>query len=182
MKLLDMKFSLNRYSKVAVIGAGPSGLSAAKHVLAQGVENLVVYEKSDDIGGIWRYTEQASHSHATPMYQNLKINVPKECMGYIDMPLVGNRENSFVTHFEVQEYLHKYAEKFGLKDKIRLSSRVEKLTFNDPGWSITANNQTESFDYVIIANGHYTTPDFPQCFNNGQFRGQTIHASSYRKG
>ena len=77
---------LNKNSKVAIIGAGPSGLSAAKHILDQGIANLVVYEKANEIGGIWRYTS-SSEKHSTPMYKNLKINVPAECMGFIDMPL-----------------------------------------------------------------------------------------------
>ena len=65
---------LNKNSKVAIIGAGPSGLSAAKHILDQGIANLVVYEKANEIGGIWRYTSP-SEKHTTPMYKNLKINV-----------------------------------------------------------------------------------------------------------
>ena len=77
---------LNKNSKVAIIGAGPSGLSAAKHLLDQGITNLIIYEKSNKIGGVWRYTDP-SEKYATPMYRNLKINVPAECMGFIDMPL-----------------------------------------------------------------------------------------------
>lgn len=67
---------LNENSKVAIIGAGPAGLSAAKHLLAAGVSKVTIYEKSDEIGGVWRYTDTPDHPHATPVYDSLKINIP----------------------------------------------------------------------------------------------------------
>ena len=44
--------------KACVIGAGPSGITAAKNLLQVGIDDFVVYEKSDKIGGNWVYSEE----------------------------------------------------------------------------------------------------------------------------
>ncbi|MGH6631683.1 MAG: NAD(P)-binding protein, partial [Burkholderiales bacterium] len=49
--------------RIAVIGAGPSGIAAAKECIAQGLgDGLVVFEKSDRVGGNWVYRDQPGHS------------------------------------------------------------------------------------------------------------------------
>ena len=42
-------------AKVAVIGAGCSGLTAIKECRAAGLD-VICFEQNDDIGGLWRYT------------------------------------------------------------------------------------------------------------------------------
>lgn len=63
---------------VAVIGAGVSGLAGAKHLLAQGY-SVTVYEQSEQIGGIWKYTDQTGKDQYginvhTAMYQGLRYS------------------------------------------------------------------------------------------------------------
>ena len=176
-----MPSRLNQNSRVAIVGAGPCGLSAAKHILDQGVTNVTLYEKTNELGGVWRYNANAEDEHATPMYQNLKINVPAECMGFIDMPFTTKNGTSFCGHDEVLHYLKTYAETFKILEKIQFSTPVERVDFANDEWRITTTkNASHSFDFVVLANGHYSTPDIPPCFNGNVFEGEIIHASSYR--
>lgn len=46
--------------KIAVIGAGPSGLCCAKHALDYG-HDVIVYEQTSKIGGQWAYTDEVGH-------------------------------------------------------------------------------------------------------------------------
>lgn len=62
-------------SSCAIIGAGPSGLCAAKHALAHGY-NVTVYEQANQVGGTWIYTDRTGTDDyglpiATSMYKNL---------------------------------------------------------------------------------------------------------------
>jgi dimethylaniline monooxygenase (N-oxide forming) len=57
-------------TKVAIIGAGASGLASARRALEYGVE-IVVFEASDHIGGIWVYSEEPAGS-SSPIYDNLR--------------------------------------------------------------------------------------------------------------
>lgn len=61
---------------IAVIGAGAAGLASAKNALEQG-HNVVIYEKSGQIGGIWWYTEEIDEDEYgvpihTPMYHEMR--------------------------------------------------------------------------------------------------------------
>lgn len=61
---------------VAIIGAGASGLTSAKYALAHGY-NVTVYEQTEQIGGIWWYTDQTGkdkygNNIHSPMYQGLR--------------------------------------------------------------------------------------------------------------
>ena len=48
--------------KACIIGAGPSGITAAKNLIQVGITDFIVYEKSDKIGGNWVYSEEKGHS------------------------------------------------------------------------------------------------------------------------
>lgn len=62
--------------KIAVFGAGAAGLASAKNALEKG-HSVVVYEKTEALGGVWWYTDKINtdafgvevHS---PMYQGLR--------------------------------------------------------------------------------------------------------------
>lgn len=61
---------------IAIIGAGPGGLFSAKHSLAHG-HNVTVYEQSDEIGGVWVYTNETGKNKYglnihTAMYKGLR--------------------------------------------------------------------------------------------------------------
>lgn len=61
---------------IAVIGAGTGGLVSAKHSIAQG-HKVTVYEQSEQIGGIWHYTDKTGKDKYgikihSAMYQGLR--------------------------------------------------------------------------------------------------------------
>ena len=103
-------------------------------------------------------------------------------MGFTDFPLPSSN-GSFCGHREVFQYLKDYASKFRLIDKVRLSSNVDRVSFVDKKWHVTVNNnETATFDFVIVAIGRYATPDFPACFRvDHHFNGTIIPASQYRR-
>lgn len=75
----SVSFDTRSVSNVAVIGAGASGLVSTKHLAAKGF-NVRVYEQTDHIGGIWRYTEETGKDRYgldinSPMYQGLRYVV-----------------------------------------------------------------------------------------------------------
>lgn len=62
--------------EVAVIGAGTSGLTAAKYSIAQGYD-VTIYEQNEQLGGIWWYTDQTGTNQYgleihSPMYTKLR--------------------------------------------------------------------------------------------------------------
>lgn len=66
---------MNEPKRIVVVGAGPSGLCAAKHSISNGYD-VVVYEQTAQLGGTWVYTDRVGHDdHGLPihssMYQNM---------------------------------------------------------------------------------------------------------------
>ena len=101
-----------------VIGAGVAGIITARHLLDN--FNVTILEASSNIGGVWVYKKETG---STPMYRNLKTNLPKQVMRFqeLDHPVDAT---TFLTHKEVMAYLSHYCSKFGIWDKISFNDRV----------------------------------------------------------
>ena len=91
---------------------------------------------------------------------------------------------SFPGHRDVLNYLNKYAEHHNLIKFIDFENSV--ISVNQVGdsktkWTIeTERNESDEFDFVIVANGHYSRPYLPRIFENSSFEGQIIHSHVYR--
>ncbi|KAJ1349030.1 hypothetical protein KIN20_004472 [Parelaphostrongylus tenuis] len=175
--------------RVAVIGAGASGLPAIKSALEEECE-VVCFEMSDDIGGLWRFKPNACPGEGTVMRTTV-INTSKEMTAYSDFPPPDDTAN-FMHNTELLEYFHSYAKKFDLKKHIRFSHKVKSVTrherFVETGqWNVewldlkTNNSATEAFDGVMVCTGHHTDPYWPTPFpGQKSFKGNLVHSHDYK--
>ena len=88
-----------KINSVAIIGAGASGLVFASTLLKDSF-NVTVYEKKDEVGGVWNYCPGSS-----AMYSSLRTNLPKEIMAFHPQSPFPASDHSFLTNTEVQAYL-----------------------------------------------------------------------------
>jgi dimethylaniline monooxygenase (N-oxide forming) len=109
--------------RIAIIGAGESGLAAIKCCLDEGL-SPVCFERTDDIGGLWRYTEDVRDGQACVMKSTV-INTSKEMMCYSDFPIPRDYAN-YMHNSKVYQYFHMYADQFGLKEHIRFNIEVRE--------------------------------------------------------
>ena len=117
------------------------------------------------------------------MYQNLKINVPKESMGFPDFPFEKQGDPSFIGHEQVLGYLVTYAKMTKVLPHIKFNSKVISISRTVDGkWNIETNqHESFTFDFIIIANGHYSVPYIPEEFEKSPFQGEVIHSHFYRR-
>ena len=109
--------------RVAVIGAGASGLPAIKCCLDDGLEPIC-YERSGDIGGLWNYENSLEEGKGQAcVMKSTVINSSKEMMCYSDFPIPAEYPN-FMHNKLVLQYLHLYAEHFNLYPYIRFDTEV----------------------------------------------------------
>ena len=129
---------------MAIVGAGPSGLVAAKHALQAGFD-VAVFEASDDLGGQWHAT--AAHSGVWP---GMQTNTSRAMTAFSDF---GTRADYPLhpTAEQIHAYLRAYAEHFGVTDRIRLHTPVG-------GVSRARAIDGEPFDGVIVASGRFRKP------------------------
>ena len=160
---------------VCIIGAGSSGVTAAKALKEKGVE-FDCFEIGSNIGGMWRYENDNGMSSA---YRSLHIDTSRVNLGYSDFPIPEHYPD-FLSHFEVIDYLEAYAERFGVHSHITFNTTVENVTPNpDESWSVRlSTGEVRRYRAVIVANGHLWDPrkaEFP-----GEFHGDSIHSHHYR--
>nr|XP_057929032.1 flavin-containing monooxygenase 5-like isoform X2 [Doryrhamphus excisus] len=175
--------------KVAVIGAGLSGLTSIKACLEEGLDPTC-FESSHDIGGLWRFKEEPEPGRAN-IYQSVVINSSKEMMAFSDFPPPAHFPNN-MHHSEVMLYLRLYAQTFRLLQHIRLQTAVVSVRqtpdFATTGqWEVETEKrdgprQTHIFDAVMVCTGHYTTPHLPLKDFPGieSFEGKYFHSWEYR--
>ena len=150
-------------ARIAVIGAGPSGLLAAKHALSAGFEPTV-FEAGDDLGGQWH--TRAAHSG---VWAGMPTNTSRGMTAFADYP----PPTDWPLHpsaEQVHDYLRSYARHFAVTPTIRLNTPVRRLEL---GWRVDG----EPFDAVIIASGRFRKPRIAPELS--AFRGELLHAFDY---
>ncbi|XP_053667834.1 senecionine N-oxygenase-like [Anopheles marshallii] len=177
-----------------IIGAGPSGLCTAKHALTFDHNATVkVFEQSQKIGGLWAYSEKTGKDvnglDITCMYANLRTNLIKHGMGYPDYP-IDEQAGTFVTISDVIKQLEGYVDKFQLKKYIYFQHQVVRVVrnFESSQWNVLVKDLASDqftmhqFDFVLVCNGHYSSPIVPSFPGRSIFRGRQLHSKDYRRG
>ncbi|KAE8682598.1 putative flavin-containing monooxygenase 1 [Hibiscus syriacus] len=103
-------------SKIAIIGAGVSGISAAKQLSHH---NSVVFEASDSIGGVWK----------SCAYNSTKLQSARKDYEFSDFPWPNRDDPSFPTHVEIVDYSESYAKHFDVLKFVEFNSKVMELRF-----------------------------------------------------
>uniref|UniRef100_A0A4W3K2P6 Flavin-containing monooxygenase n=1 Tax=Callorhinchus milii TaxID=7868 RepID=A0A4W3K2P6_CALMI len=175
--------------RVAIIGAGNSGLTATKCCLDEGLEP-VCFERSDDVGGLWNYQDKATNQKAS-IYKSVIINTSKEMMCFSDFPIPAHYPN-YMHNSKIIEYFRLYAKHFDLLKYIRFKHNVcsmkKRADFSSSGqWDVVTrdgedNLESAIFDAVLVCTGHHSDPNLPlNCFPGiEKFSGQYMHSKEYK--
>jgi len=159
-------------ARIAVIGAGTSGLAAAKKLLDQGL-TPVIYERNAEAGGNWLYGFPASS-----VYRSTHLISSKRLTEFRDFPAPAEWP-PYLHHGQALEYLRRYAERFGLLPHIRFGVEVTRCEREaDGSWRVETPQGTETFDALVVANGHHQEPAMPTF--EGSFSGEILHSHGYK--
>jgi trimethylamine monooxygenase len=188
-------------ARVAVIGAGPSGLGQLHSFEAarrQGADipEIVCFEKQSDWGGLWNYTwrtgldERGEPVHSS-MYRFLWSNGPKECLEFADYPFeehFGQTIPSFPPREPLADYITGRARKSDLRKQVRFSTPVRSVSYDEASGKFTVAAQdlaldrllSEEFEHLVVATGHFAIPNVPQFEGIERFPGRVMHAHDFR--
>ena len=159
-------------SKYCIVGAGTSGLTAAKNLDQLGIPCDVI-EREDDVGGNWYYGKPNSS-----VYKSTHLISSKPGTEYVDFPMPDDYPD-YPNHEQVWEYLKSYARTFDLYRLIQFNTSVETIERASEYWDVTLDNgETRRYKGVIIANGHNWDPKYPKY--PGTFDGPVIHSANYK--
>ena len=187
--------------RVAVIGAGPSGLAQLRAFQSaqnngEDIPQVVCFEKQDNWGGLWNYTwrtgldENGEPVHCS-MYRYLWSNGPKEGLEFADYSFeehFGKQIASYPPRAVLFDYIEGRVKKADVRKWIRFNSPVRWVEYNEDAGNFTVtvhdheNDTTykEDFDHVICSSGHFSTPSVPFYEGFDTFNGRVLHAHDFR--
>jgi hypothetical protein len=169
--------SEKKEKKIGVIGAGPSGITAAKNLLQVGFRNVVVFEKNNEVGGNWVYSERKGHSS---VFETTHIISSKSLSEYEDFPMPEHYPD-YPSHHQLKEYFQSYAKDTGVEPLIKFNTAVEKVEKLENGqWRVLTNEKLGEyiFDAVLVCNGHHWNPRMPKY--PGNFTGEFYHSHDFK--
>ena len=164
--------------QVCVIGAGVSGLAAARAFAARG-HKVSIVEKATDLGGVWEPARS---------YPDVQTQSPKDLYRYTDQAMPDDYPE-WPKGPQVHAYLTDYARSHGLDHLMRFNTAVvamDRRADGKPGWSLelaTPNGTSrEQFDFVAICTGQFTEPQTLNLPGEDAFKaqgGRIMHSSAY---
>ncbi|MGH6946924.1 MAG: NAD(P)-binding domain-containing protein [Kiloniellales bacterium] len=187
-------------ARVAVIGSGPSGLSVLRAFAMardkkQAIPEVVCFEKQADWGGQWRYTwrvgtDENGEPVQSSMYRFLWSNGPKEGLEFADYSFeehFGKAIPSYPPREPLANYIMGRAAKSSVRDWVRFETPVRWIEAKPGGGFVVTSHDlkknrvtAEDFDYVVVATGHFSVPNYPKFDGIETFPGRVLHSHDFR--
>ena len=167
----------DRAVRVAIVGAGMSGIIAA-HRLQQAGVDVVVFEKNEDVGGTWLENE----------YPGCRVDIQNHFYSYAcaqtpDWPQYHSPQPVLL------DYFRSCVDQFGLRDRIRFSTEVSGARWDEAAqrWDVDVERAdgtraTEHFDVFVCATGQLNRPSMPAIPGIDEFAGPWFHSARWDKG
>lgn len=155
-----------------IVGAGFAGIGAAIQLKRSGIENFVILDREDDLGGTW----YVNH------YPGLAVDVPTTTYSYFFEPNP-NWSRLFSTGDEIKQYADDVADKYDVRRHIRFSTAVDGARWDEESdlWQVSlADGEVLSARYLITATGFLSQPKVPDIPGIDDFGGRVIHTTEWQ--
>ncbi len=161
--------AFKRNPKVVVIGAGMTGILMVIKLRNAGINDIVVLEKKESVGGTWRENT----------YPGAACDVPSHMYTYSFEPNP-NWSHFFARGPEIRQYFEDVADKYDVKKDIRFNEAVTDAHYDEGKWTIkSSQGNTYSADFIVCASGILHHPKFPEIKGIETFKGKMFHTAQW---
>ena len=159
-----------RRVRVAIVGTGFSGLGLAIRLKQRGIDDFVVLERAEDIGGTWRDNT----------YPGCACDVPSHLYSFSFAPNPG-WTRAYSPWNEIQSYLRQCAERFDITPHIRYGAEVRDAAWDDLDhcWRLTTARGPLTADVLALGNGPLSEPSLPPIPGIDHFTGTLFHSARW---
>jgi cation diffusion facilitator CzcD-associated flavoprotein CzcO len=158
-------------TSIGIIGAGFGGVAVAVEMLRSGHDDVRLWERGDDLGGVWRDNT----------YPGAGCDVPSPLYSFSYEPNP-NWTRRYALQQEIHDYVRGVADKHGVTPRISYGREVTAATWNadTTDWTVTfADGSSESVDILISAVGQLSEPRMPDVPGIESFEGPSFHSARW---
>jgi cation diffusion facilitator CzcD-associated flavoprotein CzcO len=159
--------------RIAIIGAGFSGIGLGIKLLEAGIEDFVLLERADDLGGAWRDNS----------YPGCCCDVPSVLYSYSFAPKP-DWSHTFSPQAEIWEYLRDCADRCGVTPHIRFGAEVRDASWDEGvrRWRVQTAGGEVSAQFLVAAQGGLSEPSIPEIPGLERFAGPVFHSARWDHG
>ena len=156
--------------RVAIVGAGFGGLRHGDPPQRSGVDDFVVFERDEEVGGTWWANT----------YPGCQCDIPSHLYSYSFAPNPG-WTRTYPLQPEIRGYLRACADRFGLRAHIRLRCPVQQAEWDEREgvWQIDTPDSRFSAQVLIGAPGPLSEPSIPSLPGLEDFQGVAFHTARW---
>jgi cation diffusion facilitator CzcD-associated flavoprotein CzcO len=158
------------HARVAIIGAGFSGIGMAARLLQESIDDFVVLERAEDLGGTWRDNT----------YPGCQCDIPSALYSYSFAPNP-NWSRAYPKQSEIRAYLQRCAHEFGVVPHIRFGHEVTEAAWDERTrcWRIGTSRGELTANFLIGGMGGLTEPSTPEIEGIDEFEGTMFHSAQW---
>ena len=160
--------------RVAILGAGASGICLGVKLLAAGFRDFTIFEKSSDVGGTW-------HDNR---YPGACCDVPSHFYSF-SFERKADWSRKFSPQAEIQDYFRHVVDKYGLRGHIRFGAELASARFDEAAgvWRLrTAAGEEHEAEVLASGVGQLNRPHVPDFPGQATFRGPAFHSARWDHG
>jgi cation diffusion facilitator CzcD-associated flavoprotein CzcO len=160
-----------QHVRVAIVGTGFAGLGMAAQLVRHGIDDFVVIERANDVGGTWRDNT----------YPGAACDIRSDLYSF-SFALNPNWAYRYGRQPEILEYLRGVVDRFGLRSRIRFGTELERADWDEAAalWRITTSTGEITADVVVSGNGPLIEPKWPVIEGLETFAGPRFHSAQWR--
>ena len=165
------RYNISPDHEVIIIGAGISGIGAAIQLRADGIKDILILERSEDVGGTWRDNR----------YPGIAVDISSFTYSF-SFEQNANWSRVFAPGNELYQYTRQVTSKYGIYPLIRFGVEVTRASFDLANhlWVLELGDGRQlRARHIVSACGGLISPKMPDIEGLEKFQGEVIHTARW---